>query len=330
LALAPFVAFAAPSISSVSGNISKDQTVTILGSSFGTHADYSPSDPNKLNYAWTDFDAGTAFRNGVNNGGGFTPACHDADCHQDWLITSTGNKANSSYWAKRIDLHDAFACNVDGMSIPASYKTTSFPGTYFVSFYFNIPNTASSGKFYRESSNLTMWTSTGGSDHYVRGPVWTSPSQFGDGIWERFDMTAINGVYQPFILGKNSNSPQWTWNLQSESTVGFLFGAGKDYGSNINLDYYGYDDIFIDFTQARVEICGESTWMGRSSCNIQIPQVWSASSLNVKVNPGSLASGPAYLYVVDSSGVANANGFPITLGGGSNPLSAPTGLNVVE
>jgi hypothetical protein len=49
------------------------------------------------------------------------------------------------------------------------------------------------------------------------------------------------------------------------------------------------------------------------------------------VRQGSFgSSGSAYLYVVDASGASNANGYPITFGGGSTGPAIPTGLHLQE
>ena len=111
-------------------------------------------------------------------------------------------------------------------------------------------------------------------------------------------------------------------------------GSGKDYGTNINTDYYGYDDVYIDFTQARLEMCDTASWSARTRCEIQTPQSWSANSITIKNNQGSFNNGDtAYLYVVDSAGAVNANGFSVIIGSGSQPdttpPSAPIGVTVI-
>ena len=79
-------------------------------------------------------------------------------------------------------------------------------------------------------------------------------------------------------------------------------GAGIDTGATSTY-YWAYDDVYVDATQARVEICNTATWATRTHCEIQIPVTWSSSSIGIKVNPGSFVSlANQYLYVVDSSG----------------------------
>jgi hypothetical protein len=86
---------------------------------------------------------------------------------------------------------------------------------------------------------------------------------------------------------------------------------------HVALGEYGYDDILFDTTQSRVELCPGSTWAARGGCESQPATSWGASSVAVTVNRGGFATGnAAYLYVIDSTGSANANGYSVTIGGG--------------
>jgi hypothetical protein len=91
---------------------------------------------------------------------------------------------------------------------------------------------------------------------------------------------------------------------------------------------YNYDDYYIDYTPARVEICNGSTWATRGICNTQIPTNWSASSIGIVVNQGTFTAGSSkYLYVVDSNNTANSSGTQIQFGsggGGTTDTTAPT------
>jgi hypothetical protein len=99
-----------------------------------------------------------------------------------------------------------------------------------------------------------------------------------------------------------------------------------------------YDDIYVQTgTQARVELCAESTWAGKKHCEIQVPSDWSDNSVTLAANQGSFTNGQqAYLYVIDSSGALNSSGYPVTIGSGggtppptdTTPPAAPTGLKV--
>lgn len=91
-----------------------------------------------------------------------------------------------------------------------------------------------------------------------------------------------------------------------------------------------YSDIYVDSTWARVELGNASTYNSCTHREIQPPTAWSASSVTVRVNQGSFAKGEtAYLYVTNPSGEVNANGFPVTVTGGST-LNEPSGLRLVR
>jgi hypothetical protein len=94
--------------------------------------------------------------------------------------------------------------------------------------------------------------------------------------------------------------------------------------------YLWHDDVYIDTTQARVELCDAGTWSARSRCEIQIPSAWSATSVTATANRGSFACADAvYLYVVDADGNANANGLPVTLcSGDALAPASPSNLTV--
>lgn len=103
-------------------------------------------------------------------------------------------------------------------------------------------------------------------------------------------------------------------------------------------DYRYLADLYLDNTWARVMACAGSTWANRGICEMQIPSSWTdngqtnGASIAAKVNQGSFNNGQqAYLYVVDSNGVANPNGKPVTFGSGGGDTiapAAPSGLSV--
>jgi len=76
--------------------------------------------------------------------------------------------------------------------------------------------------------------------------------------------------------------------------------------------YEYWDNLYIDNTQARVEIGNASTYATCTHREIQIPSAWAAGSITVTANTGSFADGAAYLFVIDGDGTASA-GYPITV-----------------
>lgn len=82
-----------------------------------------------------------------------------------------------------------------------------------------------------------------------------------------------------------------------------------------------FADLYLDYTWAHVVIGDSPTYSACRIREVQIPSAWSDSSITVTVNQGAFADGDtAYLYVVDSDGVANNAGFPLTFSRSETPV----------
>ncbi|MFA6252909.1 MAG: MopE-related protein [Patescibacteria group bacterium] len=93
---------------------------------------------------------------------------------------------------------------------------------------------------------------------------------------------------------------------------------GQNYGNLpsgcvANFQVY-YDDIYVDNTQARIEICNSQNKDSATQCEIQIPHTtWNDGQIQITANRGSFIAGQsAYLYVVDSNGNVNSSGYQIS------------------
>lgn len=98
------------------------------------------------------------------------------------------------------------------------------------------------------------------------------------------------------------------------------------------VDFKVYmDDIYVDTTRSRVEICDSALWSARNHCEIQIPQnTWNDSQIQIKLNKGTFTnSSSAYLYIIDENGNPSA-GYPITFASQTDftAPAAPSGLSV--
>jgi hypothetical protein len=96
-----------------------------------------------------------------------------------------------------------------------------------------------------------------------------------------------------------------------------------------------WDDVYVDFTRARVEIGNAATYNTCTHREIQVPTEWSDTAITITVNGGSYADGSnVYLYVVDSNGVVNEHGALVVLngetGGDTTPPAAVTTLAVTS
>ena len=96
--------------------------------------------------------------------------------------------------------------------------------------------------------------------------------------------------------------------------------------------YKYFDDLYLDTTFSRVELCNHATHSSATLCEPQIPSAWSTSSITVTVNQGALTGDRAYLFVFDSNNNRNAQGYPVSLNGSpppDTPPASPTGLEIV-
>jgi hypothetical protein len=184
-------------------------------------------------------------------------------------------------------------------------------------------------------ANTSYWEFFDGTNSWPGG--WSDPAPAVAGQWLRFeaqvqdstDASTPNGriigrVYHQdgsisesnrtgitiAATGKFLNTPHFGYCLVNE-------------GANHEVDTY-WDDIYLDDTWQRVEICSGSAWASRGYCEIQIPQTqWIDGQLQAKVNQGGFANGTrAYLYVIDANGNPSA-GYPVTFTSPSD-ATAPT------
>lgn len=301
---------AAPSISGVSGTVSHGSSITITGSSFGSKTTAAP-------VAWKTFED-----NSITSGGwsiGF-PA--------NFSISGSNNRSNSSYYGKAYY----------GGSEERVWFSRNLPSAtlFFTSFWLRLSSNANqqSGKFYRVyfsgANSDNIYLSTGDGNFQIRGysecngsTEWgTGPSMAQDG-WSKVDiLLSQSGGMTAWVNGVQSwTHPEWTGGSCGWAPSGHSIDLpnmldGPERG-HVALGEYGYDDILFDTTQARVELCPGSTWAARGGCESQPATSWGTSSIVVTVNRGGFSTGnTAYLYVVDSTGTANANGYSVIVGSG--------------
>jgi hypothetical protein len=91
-------------------------------------------------------------------------------------------------------------------------------------------------------------------------------------------------------------------------------GVTSNFTGTIDITV-SYDDVYVDTSPARVELCDSPTWAGRAHCEIQPITTWSASNISFTFNQGSFLTGQTcYLYVVDVNGVYDTNGYAVVTG----------------
>lgn len=346
--LLPVSVYATPAVTSVTGTVTHQGTVTVNGSGFGTKSPVAPA-------FWDNMSLYSGYTNGQCIPASGYSSC-DATNPYGWAhgggssklpyyrTTSRGKWAShySNYWDSDIANDEV---DLDGGSQVTGVSTSHYMyATWWVYPYSN-PGTGSSNKWCRMLSSPGSWGVPG------NGTVILEPGSAGSNIqvydftngflltnynmpsattaaWNRIELIADGtGSYNPRITvamnntwaGPYNSSPAASWYI---TTLGGL-GADFSNGEGVVLDW---GEIYADNTPARVEICNASTKPTSTHCEIQIPTTtWNANQLQITVNQGSFAdSSSAYLYVADSTGTFNNSGYAVTFESGGGDTTAPT------
>lgn len=331
LAIVSLAADAAPNISGANGSLAHGGTVQLSGSGFGTRGNY-----NNVNAEWKGHDF-LAFRvkdfdDGNLSGDGFR------DTNSSWVLRN-GGRRNGGHFASKF---------YNGQRLGALETNQSgTTGTWYISYWFMMPPDTSSSKPFRlygsgEARNLYLASGGQGSGEgfNIRGysectasecsseTVWSSPDKFTANKWHRveIEMSQSNsGSIKVLLDGKH----QWTRERWLATSSGIYNGHTIDLGSMINAaasgrnspedNSYNFDDVYFDFTLARVELANAPTWSAATYREVQIPISWSAGQIQFAVNQGQFNPGStAYLYVVAADGSRNSQGYPVTMGGDVN------------
>ena len=176
-----------------------------------------------------------------------------------------------------------------------------------------------------------------------QGAWWTST--FKRGEWKRWDLYMKGGQSDGAAQFRElTNSGFMTI---SDASAVYTMHPGE-YWNRLTVPGYGRDDtnsvVYFDDiyfatgagARARVEIGNKSSYMSCTNLAIITPSAWSNTSITATFRQGSFTAGAAaYIFVVDSTGVASP-GYPVTIGSGGNDpspapstVSAPTGLKVI-
>jgi hypothetical protein len=313
-------------ISGVSGTWTNGQAVTISGSGFGAHADYGGSSPY-LCSAFSKWDSGNF------NEGNFVMG----DFPNTWRIINTGSRSNSTYHVEKFYYQQR-------LGALANWPTVN-SNVYWSSFWFKILPNTQSGKFWRwYADGANIWLATGGSDTMIRGlseisppsgALWSTPNSLTANVWAKVEiLIRTTQVSSPgFSLWLNHvlqvYRDDWvpsTFNVVGhDHQLGDMIDAPSDWGGMDGA--YCFDDAYVDMTMARVELGNANTWAGSTVREVQPPTSWNTGSIGIHVNTGAFSNGaPAWVYVVDSTGAVNANGYQITINSGSSVIVPVSGF----
>lgn len=311
----PSLGLAQPVIHSAHWESHEGAILKLEGTGFGSRSDHSPSLNGFLAAAWHDFDDGNVDGGGWNLDG--TP--------EQWTVVSGGRTPNG-FSVKKV-----YQTNEYGS---LTHTQSDVSGTWFCSFWMKVADPQQSGKFFRwyaGSPTNNIYLSTGGIAAYpavdknLRGlsecsgcsPTpslqWTSPNEFTPNTWHRIDITIRESPdeFSVYMDGRLQWSKRSTINQQwvkapsgaNGHTIhvgAALNGPGKGYPA---IGEYNFDDVYLDYTVARVELCESAEWNSCFHREIQPARYWTGNAIEFKFNAGSFSPGTtAYLFVVDSSG----------------------------
>lgn len=306
-------AMGVPSVSNVAGIIQDGQSVTISGGGFGTKI---PAPP----VLWDTIDnqaSYSALTNGttVPVGTGYPWGDNSLGFNLVKLNIGGGFSGSKSYTASG-----------NGESTLGNLSLGGYTQNFYLSWKFKPMNSFTSGdhstKFHRitdGSANETKVLIWDQMHHFI---FWNSSYCAGDwinwsgdvGSWNNMETVISPSAYELRVNG--GSLANIDIGACGTLQVNNIWKLGLEGGGNAPPSVTWYmDNIYVDRTLARVEICTNSTWAARGACEVQIPSAWSASSITATVNQGSFANGTtAYLYVVDSTGAVNTNGLAVTFG----------------
>jgi hypothetical protein len=182
-------------------------------------------------------------------------------------------------------------------------------------------------------SNLNFYYGGSGYLHYNNssGETQVGYVSTGENIWLRAEMykklsTAGESDGKIFlnVIGKGTKSDLSAMTRAAGETfqldtvlLGLMYANIGNFGGAASMKMW-IDDVYIDNTQARVELGNNPVFANCTHREIQIPTAWSDTEITVQFNQGTFQVGDqAYLFVIDEDGNASA-GYPIVIGESSD------------
>jgi len=311
------ICYAAPSTKSINGYFSNNGSVVWAGSGAGVKSIASP-------FKWDNFESGNI--DGVYDTpteGTFDIVTSPIRSNSTFTVRSNSNPTDSrgsqigvsssntydgyytSFW-QRYENGYSFDTNGQDKHIRIFTGSEGFP----------YPNVGV-GKFGFENQRQFSWSiENGAAGNYVG-----YGNLYDDYDWHRIDMW-----FKPSTGIGNSDGIVKVWidcvSIVNLSNVTTDSGGYNSYSGLWGVSTYYYqanndsyiDDVYFDYTQARVEIGNNPIFANCTHREIQIPTSWLDTSITITFNQGSFVDGEqAYLFIIDSDGNAS-DGYPITIG----------------
>lgn len=341
---------AAPENISVSGTLTNGQTVIITGSGFGTKSQAAPElwdtfenaangsslagrSPIIGETAWGAIGDPTvtgnnqrgdsshsfyAIYDGVND--------YNNSIYFSKTETGTGAKKYFSFWWRAGRAGSTWSINMKPWQHYGSGTGTNDDNPMY---YIGAGSpTNNDGSFRSNVIDLSSGLPRSGST-YGCGSMVEIEHQWVR--WEGYVVLSDPGVQngrmevwksQPSIYTR-ANCIHHATAVTRATTAGFDQWAFGEFvgtsGGTVSSTVY-MDDVYIDNTLARVELCDAQTLAASTHCEVQPLTSWSDTAATLTFNPGSFApSSTAYMYVIDANGDANATGYAVTIGESSTP-----------
>jgi hypothetical protein len=325
-------------IDCVSGTVAHGQSITIVGSGFGTK---SPAAPITFN----DFEAGSS------------GAVLDEPGWEVWSVPAGNDPSYSTAQTRGAagESQSAFQNFVGAYGSSMSlHGLSGLDDLYFHGYYYAAPSGAPTRNtkllflsgpdawgfpeirffdmYYPDSAegngHNQFGNCTGGYDGLDDDDNWHSGSIYPN-EWVRMEAYAHFGTAgqrdgsvwlqrrTETMVDRGPDSPEAVLRSDGcdyEQLLVWSYHADDEGSPTPGLELY-WDEIYVDNTQARVELGNASTWTSSTHFEIQLPTAWEESTVTVTVRRGTFApSSTAYVYLVNRDGTFNEQGFPVTIG----------------
>jgi PKD repeat protein len=318
-----------PAISGFTGTMTHGTAVTINGADFGSK---SPAAPLK----WEDFEGHTngadvLIADGWNDAvfAKYSSAATYAGTlgmHCDFSLSTNVSVRFDHAWTSEIYI------DVKQRFIPSSTPTRNYkPMLLYGSCNHGLPDDNEFPQVHLYSENTCTWDgslkteSRGGlgvsdseylasanglmgSMHHMQTYMKLSTPGVADGkIFHWLD--CVNRSDRTNVLNRDGVHAAEYW---KQLRIGYYFAHDAIDGCPAPVGSGGayYDDVYIDSTQARVEIGNASSYDACTFREIQIPTSWSSTQIQVTFNAGAFAQDdPAWIFVIDSNGAKSAGYF---------------------
>ena len=192
---------------------------------------------------------------------------------------------------------------------------TSLPNLYYGMWCSNRGSVLSQDGV--DGGNYNLWPSLGPEDFARR---WSHLQ----GYFVQSSPGVDNGTMKFWVNGVQIANEVGNFRTRASGGAAWdtlWFGNMLDHGSDGNCgeypaDAYTYwDDVYVDYSQARVEIGDAVTYAASRHREIQLPSSWSDGTVTITLNRGSFSNFTGlFLFVVDDAGNISP-GYPLTATG---------------